>query len=571
MIKNIKEYFNSKTRAAEIQTKKDELMMKLIQETSSLVTERPDDGAWLRMGVTDREKGHLQTEQLEMVRQARRFYRWDSNQRAIIETLTHYIMGRGVNITPKEQNPMLWYVWREFWTSDRSQMQLKQFELVTRLMRDGEVFVEMFSADAEDRETGKTTVRFIDPLLVKNPGGSASAELPRGFHDGVTKSGIEHDAEDVETVVKYWVQSRLNTDKFRSVKAENMIHIKIFADSDQKRGETYSQPIMRLFTHYRQWLENRMLLNKMRTAIVMIKKIEGTGGDVARLAQTIGTAKRTRMDENKKDQIRGGTVITAGPGVDYKMESPNINANDVKEDGRNIKLAMAAGTNLPEYIFGDASNANYASTLIAESPFVKGIEYWQMFLEYYWSRIFKKVTQNAVSAGILTAPNDDEFVSKLKDAKPLQEQEDEEDEDQKGIVDLEKMETPTERFFSCDMQWPEITHRDPKNHTEALQLARTNGWVSDPTCSAALGWDWVEEVRKQNQAEEAAKKDGNSLMGVKSQDELVNDETDMDDEISAVLKGLSDEERRKILTSTNPKDLVSLISKHAPPGGNGGT
>lgn len=577
MIKQIRHYFDAKSRAAEFSAKKDEIMMKLLEETSNIVTERPDSGGWITSAVTDREKGHLQTNQLDMIRNARRVYRWDSNMRAVIETLIHYIMGKGISITPKEKDPMVWYTWREFWTAERNEMQLRQFELVWRLFRDGEVFIEMFSADERGMETGKTTLRFIDPLLVKNPGGTPGSETPRGFNETTTKAGIEHDTEDVETVIKYWVQSRQNADKFRSVPAARMIHIKIFADSDQKRGETYVQPVMQLFTHYRQWLENRVILNKMRTAIVMIKKIEGTAGDVSRLASTIGSAKRSRMDENKKEQLRGGTIITAGPGVDYRMESPNINATDVKEDGRNIKLAIAAGTNLPEYVFGDASNANYSSSLVAESPFVKGIQYWQMFLEHHLGKIFKRVIQNAADAGVVTPPSDEEFLAKLKNAKPLEEQEvppkDEDGEEQKPEketpsdedIDLKKMETPTERFFGCDMQWPEVIHRDPKDHAEALQVARTNGWVSDPTCAAALGWDWIEEVRKQNQAEEAAKEDGNALMGIKSSEDLELEADEMDDEISNVLHGLTDEERRKILTSTNPKDLVSLIGKHAPP------
>src|SRR5207302_1611450 len=116
-----------------------------------------------------------------------------------------------------------------------------------------------------------------------------------------------------------------------------------------------------------------------RTAIVMIKEVTGTPTEVSNMSKTLPLATRQVANETKSKNFRGGTIITAGPGVKYRIESPNINANDVKEDGRNIMLAMAAGMNMPEYIFGDASNANYASTMIAESPFVKMIQFFQVF------------------------------------------------------------------------------------------------------------------------------------------------------------------------------------------------
>jgi len=567
MIQTIKKYFEAKQKVFETQIQESDSISKMIKETADIVSERPTDGGWTRMDqVTDREKGHLQGNQLEMLRSARNAYRWDSMGRASIQTMVNYIMGKGIAISPKSDDPMAWWVWREFWSCERNKMELKQFEIVMRLFRDGEVFIRFYDKDDEGKATGKTTIRLIDPLLVRNPAGDGR-QAPSGFNGKTTKSGIEHDSNDVEKVIRYWVMSNSDSNEFYSVPAEEMLHLKIFADSDQKRGETFIQPVMKMLKQYNLWLENRILLNKMRTAIVMIKKVTGTPSQVSSMANTVANASNVRAGDTKKEQIRGGSVVVANPGVDYQMQSPNINASDVKDDGREMKLNIAGGLNLPEYVFGDASNANYASTLVAEAPFVKSIEYWQITLEYWYKQIYKKVIEFAVNGNILEAPDDKEFMRRLKRINDLQEQEDSDDDlspkekELKSLMPDGKMETPSEIFFGCDIQWPEIVHRDTKAFTEALQLARTSGWVSDQTASSALGWDFSEEVRKQKTIEDEAKKVGNPLLGIKSDEEKDGDTDDrMDNEINDVISNLTDDERKELLAKTNPQEIVDMMT-----------
>lgn len=513
LIKNI--YANWNTRL-ETQTNEMTQLNRIVSEASELVLDKPTDGGFMKIEEQDLQKGHIEATQMDMVKQARRFYRSDPNARAILDTLCHYIMGKGLNIMPRSKDPMVWWTWREFWTAERNKMSLRQFEIPLRLFRDGEVFMHCMDKDENGSPTGKTTVRFIDPLQVKN-----SPTVP--LLDNKTRSGIETDPNDIEKVIAYWVQDRSDQNKFTRILADEVLHLKIYADADQRRGETLLQAVMKMFTDYRQWLENRIILNKMRTAIVMIRKITGTPSQVQQIADNTPNATNVRSGETKKQNIRGGTILNANAGVSYEMLSPNINAQDVKEDGRNIKLNISAGTQIPEYIFGDASNANYSSTMISEAPFVKAIEYWQIYLEFFFQQLFKKVLSNAAKKGLVKPPNDEEFFRKLKGVGNLSEQM-EMDERLKELMPEGKMETPTEIFFGIDLQWPEIIHRNVKELTDSLMVARTSGWVSDPTCSSVLGYDYNEEVRKQKQAKEQAEVSGNPLMGEDDK------ETDMDRE-----------------------------------------
>lgn len=586
MIKLIKSIYQRKLAEETNLTQALRSETRIMKEASQIVTDRPDNNGWKSMfQANDQEKGMLQATQLEMLRKVREFARLDPNAKAALSTLLNYVMGRGVSITPKADDPMVWYVWREFWTAERNKMDVKQFEIVYRSFRDGEMFIEFISAGDDGKNTGKATVRFVDPLLVRSKDDNSKTATSQTINNGIVT-----DPEDVEKVIEYTVQNRNNPEDFRTVPAKRMLHIKINADSDQKRGESQLLSIMEMIRHYQQWLLNRILLNKMRSAIVLVKKITGTPSEVASMAATLPTARNPAGTE-KKQNIRGGTIITAGPGVEYEMINANINANDVKEDGRNIKLNMAAGTNLPEYVFGDASNANYSSSLIAESPFVKAVQFWQVLFQYHFGAIFRKVIEIAVDGGVLEAPDDEEFINQLRTVRNMSEAGDpvppkkgdaaggdnpDDAEDpadpknpadtrtpkQKALAELMpngKMETPSETFFGCDMQWPEIVHRDIKLHTDALTEARQNGWIADSTAAAALGFDYSEEVRKQRTIEEEAAQVGNPLLG--KQPGEITDDGNMDAEMQDTLNSMDPESRNQILNAKSPQDVFKIMQK----------
>jgi len=547
--------------------------MTRIAKESGIVNERPDSDGFQRIvKPQDREKGHVSGDQREMIRQARKMYRFDPHARGILQTMVNYIVGKGFDIKPKSQDPKINYIWWEFWNNPRSNMQLKRFEMILRFFRDGDCFLEFFSKGDKGIETGNTTVRFVDPLLVKNPADGKNGSVKGSVE--IIRNGIEINPNDIEEVVAYHAENREFPGQFRRILAENMVHMKALADSDQRRGETFLQTIMPLIAHYNNWLENRIILNRMRTAIVMIKKVSGTSTELNQLKGNMGP-----MNSSGQTVVKAGKMLIANDGVDYKMESPNINAQDVAEDGRNIKLAMSAGTNLPEYIFGDASNANFSSSLIAESPFVKAIEYWQIIVELYLKQVYRKVIENAVKAGKLTPPDDAEYFRKLFKGGDLEEAEivaptDDEKEDDEADADAEpkldaddnpianpngdpkakgkqddmggdeededseltgKAEPPSEIFYGCDIQWPEIVHREMKAQTDALMVARTNGWIADSTAAAALGYDYAEEVRKQAKIEEDAEEKPNPLLkGSGMPDPLAGDEGEMDAEMGDI-------------------------------------
>ncbi len=442
-------------------------------------------------------------------------------------------MGHGVNITPKSKDPRIWKLWQNFWASPENNMNVRQFEIVKRWIRDGEVFIRKFSTDVGGNKVPFMTVRFMDPIDVQHGAGEGQS----GVDTDKTNQGIVYDPNDAEKPLYYWMKDRNNTALEHKIPAPEVIHVKYpVADMDQARGESALQSIMDLFTHYRQWLKNRIILNKLRTAIFAVRKIDiQSGQGVQQLQQSLPTSGRDASGGSKKMNIKPGTLYTPPPGVDIDMRAANINASDVKEDGRNIILQMCAGSGLPEFMYGDASNANYSSTMMAESPFVKKIHFLQAYLEAcLWRPLFRMVVQTAVDAGKLTAPAEEDIFAigpegeqdlneagekpgdmaekDSANAAPAAGADKKPAAPQEASKDSPISETELELFYGCDVEWPEVIHREPKDQTDALVMARNEGWISDKTASEKLGFDYAEEVRKQQQIEEQAEKEGNPLL-----------------------------------------------------------
>lgn len=530
-----------------------------LREDSSIVINTKADGAgWEILGSA--WKGHIARDQQVMVAQARRFFRFDPNAQAAIYGLLDYLMGRGVTITPKSQDARIWKLWRNFWTSPENNMDIRQFEIFKRIFRDGETFLRYFTTDKSGGKTPFTTIRFMDPIDVQRGASEKNAETDK------TNQGITFDPDDAEKPVMYHMKDRINPGIEHAIPAAEVQHIKYpVADMDQSRGESALQAVMELFTHYKQWLKNRIILNKLRTAIFAVRKIDiQSGASVSQLQQTLPSSGRSQ--DGKKQNIRPGTLYNPPPGVDIEMRSANINASDVKEDGRNMILQMCAGTRLPEFMFGDASNANYSSTMMAESPFVKHIHFLQAYFEAtVWRPMFRKVVEAAVASGKLIPPKEDDIFAQegqadlteaaQPDDKTAQGRQkppvggDKGTEDVTGKNVKEKTgkpftESELEVFYGCDVQWPEIIHREPKEQTEALVLARDAGWLSDKTASEMLGFDWSEEVRKQQMIEQEAELEGNPLLQRSAGALALNDEeqkglNQQDQELAAAGAGKS--------------------------------
>ena len=397
------DFLNIKTRKIKRQLKQKEQLLEIkqleyatkvidgvLEARNDIYDKDVSGGMWSLVG--DNGNGSLsEQDHKDMLAGANKLYYLNPHARAVVRGLVKFTLGKGPLVTFDSDNARA----KEIWTAFKKDNHLsrKEKEACTRLFRDGEFFLRKFV----DPTNGDTTIRFIRPSSIANP---SDVNLP----SHVTH-GIETNPDDIEDI-RYYYQVDSEGKLKRKIPAEEIIHEKIFSDSDQKRGVSILGVCANRIKQYDEWLEDRIALNKVRSAIALIRTVDSSPGKIKSIRDENLS---DNLDAMKKKQkaFQRATVITSSKNIEYKMLSPNINAADVRDDGRSMLLSVAAGVGMPEMIFtADYANANYSSSLIAQNPFVREIEEWQDFFHDFYEKLVNDVLQAKIDYGDLPEGTD---------------------------------------------------------------------------------------------------------------------------------------------------------------------
>ena len=421
-------------------------------ESSRLVRDDLDSELWIQTGVGSDSINNNLYDHYQMLDMAYRFWSTNLHARAIVRNLCKFVLGRGPTVKPKSDNKKVNESWKRF--KKVNKWSLKEKEIVSRVFRDGELFIRFYPSKKKD---GSIPIRFIRAQKIRNP----MNEKDWNKNENVS-FGIGTDKKDVEKVLTYYLCD-FDGKLIEKISAEQILHIKILVDSDVKRGMSFLLIAMKMLRKYGDWLDDRIALNKVRSAIALVRTVEGTSNTV----ESIRDAQKSRTEDKSRNKLKAypsATVLTASKGVKYEMLSPNIQASDVKDDGRAMLLCIAAGTGMPEMMLtANYANGNYSSSMVAQNPFVREIEDWQDFFQYFYQVIFGKVVEHDIKYGVLTEGTDDE----------------------------------------CTVEFPPLILADTLKNNQAREIQHRNKVLSKKTWALKEGLDPEEEER--NQEEEQTK------------------------------------------------------------------
>jgi hypothetical protein len=300
----------------------------------------------------------------------------------IEKTLTNYTIGQGfkISVEPKTQfakDPQIEAFAKE------AQMALDEFdevnqwsgdldrELFRRSVRDGEFFSMI------GQKNGKVVARQIEPELVTDP--------MCGMHGDTVdwKFGVGTDPIDIQDVLGFnvrWdsqdptsdtlftplnvVHHKRNVD--RTVKrglpdyfaVDSELHDTAKLNRNITRGATVQAAIAYIKEHPPEMQKSDIQAVASAAADYSYQYHTGTGTTKTVLSRDMGSG--SILD------VGGGTKYVAGPGG----QRQNTFIASFQAGLRNIGVRWC----FPEFmVSGDASNANFASTVVAESPFVQNV------------------------------------------------------------------------------------------------------------------------------------------------------------------------------------------------------
>jgi capsid protein len=264
--------------------------------------------------------------------------------------------------------------------------QRRQQEIVRRYDRDGEVFLRFFTSG-----DGQTRVRFVEPGQVATPKELAG--------DPAASFGIQTEPDDVETALAYYIDGQ-------PVDAADVQHRKANVDANVKRGLPLFYPVRKNLRRAEKLLRNMSVVAEIQSAIALVRKHRGaTRASVQQFAASQADVSVTSPATGQTANFRRfgpGTILDSHGGIEYDFPASGLDAANFVAVLQAELRAIASRLVMPEFMLtSDASNANYASTMVAEGPAIRMFARLQAELMSDDLQVMRRVVQNAVQAGRL--------------------------------------------------------------------------------------------------------------------------------------------------------------------------
>jgi hypothetical protein len=343
-------------------------------------------------------------------------------------------------------------------------------ECLRRDVRDGEWFLRDFP-----QPSGITYTRTVDATQIIQPANSTLEEWSFGKQNPI---GPEH---DVQTTLAYNVSyDGVNTNG-TVVPAEDMIEHLSNVDRDVKRGI----PDLAYDTYDFLKIAGRLIANMgegsaIQAAVAEIRQWEGPvtadqASDFVAANMDYSVPNPWTGTEENVRQVRPGEVRDIPKGMSYVPPPFTQGSNVFIEVEQAILRAVAVTWNAPVWLTsGSAQDANYASSLTAESPFVRtgqhkqNLVYKPRFLCARW-----RVLRNYCRArgGIVAGGQKYDWAA-------------------------------VEKYLEIQCEPPSMEVRNRLDEAQANAVRIQSGWKSRQTSAAEEGLDWENEKRNMKQYEE---------------------------------------------------------------------
>ena len=422
-------------------------------------------------------------QQLSLIRaQARLITTMSPNAQGLVNGLCSYVIGSGYqydvvakpnrnvpeNIMVRIQDTIDKFIEENAWS------EMEQ-ELFTRSREDGEFFLRLFA-----QEDGTTMVRVVEPEQIFMPPGGSLYDF---------SYGIKTDPDDVCNIIGYSVayvasageDGSSNPMAAEEVPADEMIHMKVNVKRNIKRGlSDFSYDTLDAFAVATKLRTNLGEGAAVQAAIAGVRQHDASS--VGQVDTFINAAsdytQYSPVTQKGTDfqQIKSGTFMDIPKGMNYVPPPAAANSSGHLEIMQALLRSAGNRHNAPEWLVSaDASNNNYASSMTAESPFLRHCKRLQKLYERTFLRVIRAVIQNAIDAG--------------------------------------KLPQATMKYVDIVATAPQLEVQDASGTASANQTYVTLGIKSRQTVAQELGLDWDTELTNQQEYAEQLGNTGGALQG----------------------------------------------------------
>ncbi len=338
--------------------------------------------------------------------------------RRIVQLTTDYVVGDGITIY-SDLEAVNDFVHR-FWTHPKNRVSLRLYPMCDELTRSGELFAVLSTNPAD----GMSYIRFVPASRINR---------------------IESDPDDLERELRYheltrddpldgrWWSSPHEPHNSKPV----MLHYAINRPVGAVRGEGDLTPILPWLRRYREWLEDRVRVNRFKNAFLWTVTLRNARpGDI----------ERKRHEYSRPPAP--GSVIVADENETWTPIAPHLEASAAEADGKALRLMVAAGAGIPLHFLSEGESATKATAAEMGNPTFRHYYHRQLFFVEMVKDLVRTAYERAAAIGKVRPYGD----LKLRHA----------------VTDLT---TEDNRELA----------QAAKDMVEALSAMKANGWIDDET------------------------------------------------------------------------------------------
>jgi len=338
----------------------------LIKEATAIVEDelKIEDKGWINLSS---QSGDVISadERILTVKRSRIYYYKDPLGKQAIRLWTDYTFGSGMSNSAEEKTQE---ALDTYWLAKQNQNILSargQRKSSDKLLVDGEVFFALFlGAGPED-----ITIRRIDPLeiieLVANPEDKEDVRFyKRSWYNSAGKAQTEAYYRSHLNIENTPCPDSLGTE--RKAEEGSAIVYHLAYNTIGLRGTPLLTPALDWIKQYRRFLASRVAIMLALAKFAWRHKLQGNAASVSAIQGVI---------EGK--EVPAGSNLIENMAIDTQPIRTDSNARNAYDDGRMLKLQVAAAVGIPEQYFGDISIGNLATAKTVELPMMKMFQSYQ--------------------------------------------------------------------------------------------------------------------------------------------------------------------------------------------------
>lgn len=284
------------------------------------------------------------------------YYRTNPLAFRLVQLQVDHVLGDGVQL--KSDDPLVQSELDLWWHHPLNAMMVRQFDLLTALSMDGEIFVTVHQNPYDLTSYVRLVPASLIDRIETNPDDLQDELRYHQTAQPMTPDTLMRMPSALQAEGRWWDKG-------------DMFHFAINRPAGVVRGQSDLMPLLPWLRRYRDWLTDRVRLNKYRSAFMW--HVQLTGADRRALLQ--------RQAELAVPPTPG-TVIVSNEKETWTAVLPAIQAADAQADGLAIRLMLAAGAGVPLFWLAEAEHTARGTAGEMAEPTYRHLRQRQLFFGY---------------------------------------------------------------------------------------------------------------------------------------------------------------------------------------------